>query len=255
MIHRSCLRLLAAASAAGCLLGLSAPAQATPKTYHNSYAMTFGCDPVTDRPPESWDFSPTKGDRRGFSSVARAPSGSRARAAGAIILGRLPALHLKALAAPIPPGCFSSAAEAKAITYFTDEIDVTAGDLPVGTPVTYTATLDLVVDMERPGNGCETWPTLRGYLALSGPFATWTPIPPFHGTHRLTVAKTAAVGDRLALSAEVRSQVNAMRSTGSNTWCSDNMVRMPDAGRITLTTDVPGANTTSISGIRYGLPR
>lgn len=254
MMNRSCLRLLAAASVAGCLMALAAPAQSARIAY-NSNARTFGCDGVTDDPPEVFDFNPAKDTRYSIQAAARAPSGSRARVAGAAVLGRLAPLQLKTVAAELQPSCRSSAAEAAGVVSFADEIDVTAGDLPVGTPVTYTATLDLAVAMPRAGNGCTSLPFFRAYLNLSGPFTVWSPTAPFDGTYRMTISKTVAVGDRLSLVAEAMAAADASRIVDSPTFCADNRVRMTDAGRITLTADVPGANTTSVKGIRYGLPR
>ncbi|MBQ0942808.1 hypothetical protein KAK07_05645 [Ideonella sp. 4Y16] len=255
MSHRSYLRLLAAASAAGCLMGLSAPAQATPTTYRYGTAQTFGCDGVADTQPEDFDFNPIKGERKKLKLAALAPSGSQALVSGGIALGHLPRMSLKALAAEIPPNCRVSAASAESIVYFKDEIEVKAGDLPAGTPVTYTANVDFAIDMPREGNGCNSVPFFRAYLNLSGPFTLWNPVAPFNGTYRMSLTKTMAVGDTLSLGVEIRGFVEASRFLGSNTFCAENTLRMLDSARVSLTTDVPGANTTSLKGVRYGAPR
>ncbi|MBQ0959783.1 hypothetical protein KAK06_12600 [Ideonella sp. 4Y11] len=255
MSHRSCLRLLAAASAAGCLMGLSAPAQANPSTYRYGNAQTYGCDGVADTQPEDFDFDPIKGERKKLKLAALAPSGSQALVSGGIALGHLPRMNLKALAAEIPPDCRVSAASAEGIVFFKDDIEVKAGDLPAGTPVTYTANVDIALDMPREGNGCNSVPFFRAYLNLSGPFTIWSPSAPFNGTYRMSLTKTTVVGDTLSLDVEIRGYVDALRVLGSNTFCAENTLRMLDSARVSLTTDVPGANTTSLKGVRYGAAR
>lgn len=255
MSHRSCLRLLAAASAAGCLMGLSAPAQATAATYRYGTAQTFGCDGVADTQPEDFDFNPIKGDRKKLRLAALAPSGSQALVSGGIALGHLPRMNVKAVAAEIAPGCRASAAHAEGIVFFQDDIEVKAGDLPAGTPVTYTANIDFALDMPRAGNGCNYAPFFRAFLSLSGPYTIWNPISPFNGTYRMSLTKTVAVGDTLSLIAEIRGSVDASRVQDAGTYCAENSVRMLDSARVLLTTDVPGANTTSLKGVRYGSAR
>jgi hypothetical protein len=255
MMNRTCLRLLAAASASGCLLCLSAPVQAQSRTYRSGVAQVSGCEQVIDISPEVYNYDPVKGDRQRTRSMARLDSGTKARATGGVVLGSLVPLHVKAVSTEIQPGCTFSSAFAQAVTSFTDWIDVTAGNLPVGTPVTYTATIDYALEMPRPGDGCFYYPNFRSLLGLGNAFGVWNPGAPFSGTHRMTVSKTVAVGDRMLLEAEAWASVSAQRNLDSENFCAENSVRMTDTARITLTANVPGANTTSIKGIRYGLPR
>lgn len=255
MMNRPCLRLLAACSAAGCLMGLSAPAQAAPFTQRYSDAVTYGCDAVSDISPMFRNDDPTKGVRERIRSVIRAPSGSKARATGGVLLGGVLPLHVRAQSSEIQPGCDWSGASAQTLSIFSDEIEVTAGDLPVGTPVVYTATIDFALEMPHPGDTCVHMPFFNAYLRLSDAYTNWSPAAPFHGNYRMTVSKTTAVGDRLSLGTEALAYVFAPRFRNYDILCVENSIRTTDTARITLTADVPGANTTSVKGIRYGLPR
>lgn len=246
-------RLALLAGLLACTLGSTA--QAFSGMNQDTKAVTYGCDAGEDDPPYWFivDVGAVMRERYSQRASRVAPSGDLARTGGSVTMGRLPPLHAKASAAPlVPGGCAFSGASASRTAGFWDELVVSAGDLPAGTPVTYTATIDLPVELKQTGESCATPPFFLGTLELNLTQVQWEQSGVYSGTHQMTVSATTAVGETLPLYFGVMAVAQAYRRATDIGYCADTSIRLLDTARVKLTADVPGANMVSVNGVRYG---
>jgi hypothetical protein len=223
---------------------------------HDAFAETY-CADVRDDPPE---FKLNNGGpemlvRHPMAALARSADGSYSRTSGGVRMGVLSPLRVVSRAAELTPGCQLSGGRAYGTTMFIDNINVTAGDLPPGTPVTYTATVDLPVRIHQTGTGCIIPPFLQATVGLQQVRSSWTLNDHFNGTHRLTTSFTTAVGETLEVVLHVLAIASSSRASYDDWTCDMTSVRLLDSARVVLTADVPEANMVSVNGVRYDKPR
>lgn len=220
--------------------------------HEDGYASTGGCDPVSNNPPAFilQDAGDVMRERHVASVSAVAPSGNWALYEGSVKLGKIWPFRARARAVDTR-GCTQQQAQAVTAFRFDDVIDVTAGSHAEGTPVTYTATVRLPVNLQGRGTRCGVNSTFSGMLWINDQLARWQTSGPYEGAQDLVVSAVVRVGDRMRFGLSTDATVSAVRYSGSDNICAYNEVALTEAARIALTADTLGANTTSINGVRY----
>lgn len=222
--------------------------------FQDGYVLTGGCDPTRADAPQFFlqDAGDAMRERYHQSEQIQAPSGNRSRYIGSLTLGRIFPFRTQASAVSLRGnGCNQSEAQGYTFYAFSDYIDVTAGAHPAGTPVTYTATIDMPVRIEGRGDRCPINAEFRALATLADQRAEWRQNGPYQGVQRMTVSYTAAVGERMYLYLSASGRASAVRYSTSGNICAHNEVELTDSMTITLTADVLGANTTSANGVNY----
>jgi hypothetical protein len=220
--------------------------------YQTGYARTGGCDPVVDDPADLFlqDAGAPMRDRHPVSARAQAPSGNAAWYDGSIKLGQIYPFRVRARAVK-PVGCTQQMGQATVNFQYIDKIDVRAGAHPDGTPITYTATVVLPVDLHGRGARCGIDSALSAQLWLHDQSASWSTAGPYQGTGSVVVSATAAVGQRIMIGMSTQGTASAVHYSTNDNACTSNEVSLTAPVRITLTADTLGANMTSINGVRY----
>jgi hypothetical protein len=245
-------RTVALAFTLGLALASASHAQGT-YIYQDGYASTGGCNAVRDDPPYLFlqDAGPVMRERHRATAMAQDLSGNVSRYSGSLKLGKIYPFHASAHVADTTD-CTQQLAQAVTDFTFVDKIEVTAGSHPVGTPVTYTATVNLPVSLMGRGQRCGINSEFVATLYLNDQKGEWRSNGPFQGVGQLVVTATALAGQQMQIGLDTRAVASALRYRVSDTFCASNEVALTEPVRIVLTADTLGANTTSINGVHYG---
>lgn len=236
------------------LVALSATPARAAYVLEDGYAVTRACDPVRNDPAMFFlqNAGPEMRQRHRGHAVARSASGSRAKYAGSLRLGRIEPFVAQAQAAALQSeGCTQSEAQAVANFAFLDEIEVKAWGLAEGSPVTYTVDIDLPVRIQGLGTRCPLNAEFQALATLADQRAEWRQNGPYWGEQRLTLQYTGLVGQTMTLSLSTTALASAVRYGGDNE-CVHNLAALTEGARIRLAADVVGANTVSVNGVNYG---
>lgn len=251
-------RPLVQALLSACLLCAAPLAFGAPSVFMDTRAAAGGCPFVDNNPPS---FIVTSGpellERHTQTARAESSYGSMSRSRASASMGRVYPFHVFARSPVQPPDCGVAFGETTSEVGFSDAILVTAGDLPAGTLVNYTATVEVPVEINLGAGACVGRAMYRGYLSIGNksriPYELFMKNTQFSGIARMSLTLPVEVGDTLTLTHSVIAYAATQQYRDSdNQDCDAASVRMTDVARIRLTADVPGANMVSVNGIRYG---